>query len=107
MEKKKLDIHKLVDLIVDIKKVDEIIKLHSHDSNDFMYSQYEVKKEKLIKLFIDELLSPSIRSEDSFSIIRLLLEKFYPENNSTPLRKSIKNNKYESIDLSLLESQLH
>jgi hypothetical protein len=42
---KKAEVYKLMDLIEDIKKLDELISLHRQlDTSDFMISQYEAKK---------------------------------------------------------------
>lgn len=95
------DIYKLLDLVEDIKKVDDMIKLHSSHPDKFMLSQYEAKKEKMMALLIDELISPSYRSTDSFLIIKLSLEKFYPKSYSYKPDEQKKK-----PDFSLLEKQL-
>jgi hypothetical protein len=60
---KKVEIYKLMDLIEDIKKLDELISLHQQlDTSEFMINQYESKKTKLIGLLIDELASPPVQS---------------------------------------------
>ncbi len=71
-------IYKLMDLIDDIKKINDMIEIHSSNSSSFMLDQYKVKKEKLMSYLIDELVDPSVRSPKSFSIISKLLVKFYP-----------------------------
>ena len=71
--------YRLMDLIDDIKKVDAMINLHSKNSeSSFMIEQYKAKKEKLTGYLIDELVEPEYRSTKSFSIIRILIDKFYP-----------------------------
>lgn len=69
---------KLMDLIDDIKEVDAMIKLHSTDDSVIMLDQYKYKKEKLVSYLIDELVNPELRSAKSFSIIQIVIEKFYP-----------------------------
>ena len=73
--------YRLMDLIEEIKNVDSMIKLHSSNATTFMLDQYKNKKEKLISYLIDELVEPDLRSPKSFSIIKKLLEKFYPNLN--------------------------
>jgi hypothetical protein len=68
-----------MDLIEDIKKLDELISLHRQlDTSDFMISQYEAKKTKLMGSLIDELVSPPVQSTQSYLLIKLLLNKYYP-----------------------------
>lgn len=68
-----------MDLIDDIKKVNDMIEIHSSNPSNFMLDQYKAKKEKLMSYLIDELVEPSVRSPKSFSIISKLLGKFYPD----------------------------
>jgi hypothetical protein len=68
----------LVDLIEDIKKVDEMISFHKNNPSDFMRIQYIERKQKLISYLIDELVEPEMRSPKSFAIILSALDKFYP-----------------------------
>jgi hypothetical protein len=76
---KKVEIYKLMDLIEDVKKLDELISLHYQLGNsDFMISQYEAKKNKLMGLLIDELASPPVQSTQSYLLIKMLLNKYYP-----------------------------
>lgn len=76
---KKADLNKLMDIIDDVKKIDAMILLHqSIDDSKFMVSQYEAKKTKLISSLIDELVSPSVQSPQSFSLIQQIIDKFYP-----------------------------
>ncbi|KAA8473913.1 hypothetical protein BDE36_1102 [Arcticibacter tournemirensis] len=76
---KKADIYKLTDLIEEVKKIDAMILLHQNiDESQFMVSQYEAKKTKLIGEIIDELAAPSVQSPRSFSLIQQILLKFYP-----------------------------
>ncbi|RYD83001.1 MAG: hypothetical protein EOP53_02095 [Sphingobacteriales bacterium] len=94
-------IFKLIDIVEDIKKTDAMIQLHENlDEGDFMMSQYLSKKEKLISYLIDELVSPALRSERSFSAVKLVLDTFYPDLSKKQSPKS------EGEDLSLLEAVL-
>jgi hypothetical protein len=76
---KKAEIYKLMDLIEDVKKLDELIAIHRQaGSSDFMISQYEVKKTQLMGILIDELASPPVQSTQSYLLIKMLLNKYYP-----------------------------
>src|SRR5690606_13914956 len=70
--------YKLLDLIDEIKKVDEMIKLQASDPSAMMLDQYMFKKSKLVSYLIDELVNPELRSEKSIFIILKVIEKFYP-----------------------------
>jgi len=91
---------KLMDLIEEIKKIDAMIKLHSSfDDSDFMSSQYQARKDKLIGYLIDDLVSPTLRSARSYFTIKLILDKFYPN-----LSKESEKEQLNSEDLLTLES---
>ncbi len=76
---KKAEIYKLMDLIEDIKKLDELISLHRQTSvSTFMIEQYEAKKTSLIGSLIDELASPPVQSTQSYLLIKMILNKYYP-----------------------------
>lgn len=80
---KQVELNKLMDLIDDIKKIDSMILLHQQlDDSDFMSSQYLAKKNRLVGKFIDELVSPSIQSEQSFHLIQEIIVKFYPSSQN-------------------------
>ena len=84
-----------MDLMDEIKKIDAMILLHKNsEDNEFMVSQYEAKKIKLVAQLIDALAAPSVQSEQSFSLIQKIISKFYPKNeknkvNDTDLEKLI------------------
>ena len=75
---KKIEIYKLMDLIDDIKKINELISIHRKAGDEFMISQYEAKKTKLIGSLIDELASPPVQSTQSYFLIKMILNKYYP-----------------------------
>ncbi|MFB6453823.1 hypothetical protein ACE38W_01025 [Chitinophaga sp. Hz27] len=78
----KIELNRLLDLLDDIKKIDSMIVLHQslNDSN-FMISQYQEKKIRLISKFIDELISLPVQSEQTFSLIQQIIGKYYPSIN--------------------------
>lgn len=93
-------IHELQNLIQRIEDVDEMVKLHSSDSSDFMLSQYQAKKEKLLGYLIDELANSKFPSLERFKLIMLALKKYYPDLN----KKTGKGNIQEQ--LKVLEAEL-
>jgi len=75
-------IHHLMELISDIKKTEEMISLHKDDEFQLVIDQYEAIKAKQVAEFIDELTNPPFQSVESFSVIKLMINKFYPTINS-------------------------
>ena len=71
-------IHHLMELISDIKKTEEMISLHKDDEFQLIIDQYEAIKTKQMAEFIDELAKPPFQSVESFSVIKLMIDKFYP-----------------------------
>jgi hypothetical protein len=76
---KESNIFKLMDLLEDLTKVNEMIQLHAKNPSDFMLMQYKSKRDKLLSYLIDELVKPDLRSAKSFALISKLLEKHYPD----------------------------
>ncbi len=74
--------YKLMDLIDDIKEVDKMIQIHTSDESAMMLEQYKYKKDKLVSYLIDELVGPELRSPKSMQIIKIVIEKFYPNLDS-------------------------
>lgn len=85
-------LYRLMDLIEDIRKVDAMLIIHQKsDGNSLMVSQYEARKTKLMGQLIDELVSPSVQSPESFSLIQKVIAEFYPSSDlSTSLDSDIK-----------------
>lgn len=72
--------HHLKELIDNIKKTDEMILLHKANStSSLMVTQYEAMKVKQISELIDGLTMPPYQTIESFSLIRHVLDKFYPQ----------------------------
>ena len=74
-------LHHLMELISDIKKTEEMISLHKDDELQLIIDQYEAIKAKQVAEFIDELAKPPFQSAESFSVIKLMIDKFYPSLN--------------------------
>ncbi|HMG08473.1 MAG TPA: hypothetical protein VK609_08185 [Mucilaginibacter sp.] len=76
---KKVEVLKLMDLIEDIKKLDDLIVLsRKKKTSDFVLNQYEAKKIKMVGSIINELANPPIQSMESYLIIKKILNKYYP-----------------------------
>jgi hypothetical protein len=76
---KKVEVLKLMDLIEDIKKLDDLIVLsRKKKTSDFVLNQYEAKKIKMVGSIINELANPPIQSIESYLIIKKILNKYYP-----------------------------
>ncbi|HEY9197363.1 MAG TPA: hypothetical protein VIM77_13900 [Mucilaginibacter sp.] len=83
---KKVEVLKLIDLIEEIKKLDELItQSRKKKTSDFVLNQYEVKKLKLIGSVINELANPPIQSLESYLIIQKIINKYYPNINNGEL----------------------
>ncbi len=75
-------IHHLKELVESIKKTEEMISLHKDDELALMKNQYEALKAKQVAEFIDELAKHPFQSVDSFSLINLIISKYYPTINT-------------------------
>ncbi|SEO62866.1 hypothetical protein [Mucilaginibacter sp. OK283] len=76
---KKVEVLKLIDLIEEIKKLDELItQSRKKKTSDFVLNQYEAKKLKMIGSIINELANPPIQSMESYLLIQKILDKYYP-----------------------------
>jgi hypothetical protein len=71
--------HHLKELIENIKKTDEMISLHkTNNTLPIMVDQYEALKAKQITELIDGLAIPPYQTIESISVIKDILNKFYP-----------------------------
>ncbi|SDP19013.1 hypothetical protein SAMN05428975_0632 [Mucilaginibacter sp. OK268] len=76
---KKVEVLKLMDLVEDIKKLDElIVASRKKKTSDFVLNQYEAKKIKMVGSIINELANPPIQSIESYLLIKKILNKYYP-----------------------------
>ena len=78
---KKHQIYKLLDLIEQINKANEMIKLHSENDSEFMAAQYRHIKSEHVAELIKTLNSSIIQSEKNYLLLGRLLNEFYPNNN--------------------------
>lgn len=95
-------IFKLVDLIGDIKKVDEMITLHKQDGvTDCMLSQYQAKKTKLTSYLIIELNIPPFKSTSGILFIKQFLDKHYNESSILPEKSDLSLNDLRKLEAAL------
>lgn len=76
MNSAQLDI--ILNLVAEIKKLDEVISLHSGDA--FMQNQYRRRKDKFVGTLIDKLVDQHLFSVDSVLVIKDLIERFYKDD---------------------------
>ena len=81
-------INHLKELIENIKKTEEIIALHKQSGDlKIMSTQYEALKAKQVAELIDELAMPPFQTVESFSIIKIVINKYYPSINSDTVQQ--------------------
>ena len=72
--------HHLKDLVENIRKTEEMILLHKTNSSlPIIVNQYEAIKAKQVSELIDGLSIPAYQTIESISLIKHLLNKFYPD----------------------------
>ena len=72
--------HYFKDLVENIKRTDEMIVLHRNaGSPKLILEQYEAIKSSQISELIHELVKISHQKIESISIIKRILDKFYPQ----------------------------
>ncbi|AYL94107.1 hypothetical protein [Mucilaginibacter celer] len=85
---KKVEVLKLIDLVDEIRKLDELIQQsRAKKTSDFVINQYEAKKVKLVGTIITELASTPIQSVESYLLVQKILSKYYPNVNESELLK--------------------
>lgn len=81
MEKEKL--YRLMDVLDEIKLIDELISKHESqglEASSLMLDQYHSRKEQLLTYFINEINASTEARSSRLSMIKLVMERFYPEN---------------------------
>ncbi len=102
MEKEKL--YRLMDVLDEIKQIDELISKHEsqgEEASSLMVGQYKARKEQLLTYFINEINASAEYRSSRLSMIKLMMERFYPEIKDEK-KKAIKQDK----NLSSLEKAL-
>lgn len=92
MEKEKL--YRLMDVLDEIKQIDVLISKHEsqEEQSSLMLDQYKARKEQLLMYFINEINASSEYRSYRLSMIKLVMERFYPEIKEEK-RKAIKLDK--------------
>ncbi|MHB8209309.1 hypothetical protein [Mucilaginibacter sp.] len=81
-------INHLKELVENIKKTEEMISLHKdHDELDILITQYEDLKAKQVAELIDELTLSPFPGIESLSIIKLIIDKYYPLIKSSDVKQ--------------------
>jgi hypothetical protein len=85
---KKVEVLKLIDLVDEIRKLDELIQQsRAKKTSDFVINQYEAKKVKLVGSIVTELASAPIQSVESYLLVQKILNKYYPVSSNEDLLK--------------------
>jgi hypothetical protein len=67
-------------MIEDIRKTDEMIALHKNINDlSIIIEQYEAIKARQVSELIHDLSMPPFQNIESISVIKTILNKFYPE----------------------------
>jgi hypothetical protein len=92
MENDKL--YRLMDLLDEIKQLDSIISKHEAESkNDslIMVNQYTARKEQLLSYFINEINASSENKSFRLTLIKQIMDVFYPTKNKKNKKIDDKN----------------
>ena len=80
---KNAQILKLYDLIQEIKKTDDLIRIHQNLADDaFVVDQYLALKDNLFAQLISDLAKPQFASAVSYQFVQALIERFYSNEPS-------------------------
>jgi len=75
---KKVKLYQLMDLMEEIKKIDDLVSTHRKaKSSALLLNQYETKKNQLIGTMMNELSAPPVQSTQSYLLIKMILNKYY------------------------------
>lgn len=104
MEKEKL--YRLMDVIDEIKQIDELISKHEQEVevSSLMIDQYKSRKEQLLTYSINEINTTSNHRSSRLSMIRLMMERFYPEIEENNQKTTIQDKNLSSLAKALLAS---
>ncbi|MCR8557075.1 hypothetical protein KXD93_05455 [Mucilaginibacter sp. BJC16-A38] len=76
---KKVKLFQLIDLMEEIKKTDDLISASKKEKTSLLLiNQYQTKKNQLIGSIINELSTPPLQSTQSYLLVKMILEKYYP-----------------------------
>lgn len=100
MRMSKVTQYKILDLLEEIKGLDEIIKLHEPENDPFMVDQYQARKTKVTKDLIKLILPES--DTNSIIFLRQFLDKYYSKKHYSKLTLA-KKKANTSLDFDLLQ----
>jgi hypothetical protein len=103
MEKEKL--YRLMDVLDEIKQIDELISKHESqgkEASSLMIDQYKARKEQLLTYFINEINTSSEYRSSRLSMIKLMMERFYPEIKEENKKSIIQDKNLSSLAKALL-----
>ncbi|MDP9080099.1 MAG: hypothetical protein M3O71_21955 [Bacteroidota bacterium] len=76
---KKVKLFQLIDLMEEIKKTDDLIAASRKEKTSLLLiNQYQTKKNQLIGSIINELSTPPLQSAQSYLLVKMILDKYYP-----------------------------
>lgn len=104
MKKEKL--YRLMDVLDEIKEIDELISKHEsqgEEASSLMLNQYKARKEQLLTYFINEINASTEYKSFQLSMIKMVMERFYPESKEEK-KKAIKSDKNFSSLVSALSN---
>jgi hypothetical protein len=93
MEKEKL--YRLMDVLDEIKQIDQLISKHLEQSNgksSLMIDQYHARKDQLLTYFINEVNVSAENRNIRLSIIKTTMERFYSKTISSNSNSSVDKN---------------
>ena len=82
----------ILNLIEQIREVNHLIDLHKLSDDDFMLSQYKVRKKDFVKELIYELILLDVNTQDLFQLIRNMvnqIETFTPKAKPEQLNQEL------------------
>lgn len=75
-----------MDLVEELRKLDEALVAHRKaNASKYVIGQHETKKARLIGELINELASPPVQSNQSYLLIKVLLDKYFPGDAATEI----------------------
>ena len=103
MKMSKVTQYKLLNLLVEVRRLEKLIKLHEPANNSFMVDQYQARKTEVTKELI-ELILP-VSDTKSILFIKQFLDKYYSKKHySKPAPSKKKANAF--LDFELLQKEM-
>ena len=103
MNKEKL--YRLMDILDEIKSIEDFISKHESQSTEnsaLVIEQYKSRKEQLLTYFINEINASSEYKSSRLSMIKLLMERFYPEKGEEKKKIFLQDKNLNSLAEAIL-----